>query len=207
MGGDNYGVKKKLTEIKVNAGISGYRNYILNYNLTGLGYDRLIKITEKSGDNSKSLNPTLFTYADTNNNDLFTRTVSTIGLSNTSSQNSSYISGDFNGDSKMDVIIYPKTGTDAKKKYWLLTDIDDGSYNFPSTHNVGLFQDIFPVSWLNHNSKLMRQQGWAVVKKTSSQYKFNIYIVLVFLALFILNMKKCGMHRHIVINILAIPLQ
>jgi len=164
-----------LSEIKVISGSSGFRNYLLEHNTTSLGYERLTKITEKSGDNSKSYNPTLFTYDDTNNNDLFNPTTTNLGLTNTNALNTSYISGDFNGDAKMDVIAYPTTGSQAKKEYWLFTDIANGGSNDADIHNVGEFENIFPVSWLNHNSKLMSQQGWSVVKKIGNQYKFSIY--------------------------------
>ncbi|MCF6348611.1 MAG: polymorphic toxin type 23 domain-containing protein [Flavobacteriaceae bacterium] len=117
----------------------------------------------------------IFTYDNTNNNDLFNRTESSLGLTNTNAINSSYISGDFNGDAIMDVIVYPKTGADKNKKYWLITNTNTGGYNLPKEHNVGTFEDIFPVNWLNHNNKLMTSQGWSVVKKIGNQYKFSIY--------------------------------
>ncbi len=173
--GYSYRVLKRLKEIRITSSSTGYRNYILGYNTTSLGYDRLISVTEKSGDNTKSLNPTIFNYVDTANEDLFERTESRSGLTNTDFTNTGSVTGDFNGDGKMDAILYPKTGTSAKKKYWILTDIDKGGTNYPREVNSGSFEDILPVTWLNHFNKLMPYKGWTVVKKTNSQYKFPVY--------------------------------
>lgn len=165
IGGQSFIRNTILSEIKVKGNNVGFRNYLLAHETTSLGYERLKSITEKSGDNSKSFNPTLFNYETTTNNDLF-QISNEIPLSvgNINYTNSSNITGDFDGDGKMDFILYPTTGSNAKKKYWLFTDIEGSGMNIGSEHNIGDFVDIFPSSWLNHTNKLMPQQGWFVVQ-------------------------------------------
>jgi RHS repeat-associated protein len=165
----------KSIHVKSNYNV-GYRNYYLNHNTTSLGYERLISITEKNGDNSKELNPTIFTYEDTSNSDLFEHTESNSFFTNISALNSSYISGDFDGDTKMDYILYPKSGAQKKRKYWLVNDISSGN-QFPIEDNLGYrFEDIFTVNLLSHNNKIFSRQGWTVVKKENNNLKFKVFI-------------------------------
>ncbi len=170
--GFQYTNTKILSEVKVTGSNTNFRTYKLEHDITSLGYERLTKVTEKSS--SKTHNPILFTYNDTNNNDLFHPTTTNLGLTNTNAINTSYISGDFNGDAKMDVIAYPITGSKSKREYWLFTDISNGGSNYAKTHKVGKFEDIFTISSLNHNNKLLTQQGWVVIQKTSSSYTFKV---------------------------------
>lgn len=161
-----------LKQINVKGNGKGFRNYVLAHDANSLGYQRLISLTEKSGDNTKILNPTVFSYETTSNDGLFdlgpVGTISTLsGLSNINLENHSTISGDFNGDGKMDVILYPSLGTNMKKKYWLLTDIKN-NLNYPIEHNVGAFENLFPVSWLNHLDKLMPMEGWCAIQHNST---------------------------------------
>jgi RHS repeat-associated protein len=157
-----------LSEIKVKGNNIGFRNYLLTHEETSLGYERLKSITEKSGDNTKSFNPTVFNYDTTTNSDLFQisndipLSVGTINFTN-----SNNISGDFDGDGKMDFILYPTAGSDAKKKYWLFNDIQGTGINIGSEHNLGSFSDIFPTSWLSVDNKLMPAQGWCAVQTNS----------------------------------------
>ncbi|MCF6349287.1 MAG: hypothetical protein L3J20_13500 [Flavobacteriaceae bacterium] len=58
--GTSFKNTKILSEVKVKGGSSGFRNYRLEHDITSLGYERLTKITEKSGNNAKSYNPILY---------------------------------------------------------------------------------------------------------------------------------------------------
>lgn len=161
-----------LSEIKVKGNNIGFRNYLLSHEITSLGYERLKSITEKSGDNSKSFNPTIFNYDTTSENINFSPNATTINVNNVKSDNSATISGDFDGDGEMDFLLYPTTGSDAKKKYWLYSNINSNNLNIGYEHNIGSFQEIFPISWLGGGAslgyKLMPQQGWCAIQYDAS---------------------------------------
>jgi RHS repeat-associated protein len=169
IGGQSFVRSTILSEIKVKGNNIGFRNYLLTHETTSLGYERLKSITEKSGDDSKSFNPTVFNYETTTNGDLF-QISNDIPLSvgNINFTNSNNITGDFDGDGRMDFILYPTTGTNAKKKYWLFNNIQGSGINIGSEHNLGSFTDIFPMSWLSWNNKLMPSQGWCAVQTNTA---------------------------------------
>lgn len=162
-----------LSQIKVLGNSIGFRNYTLKYDQTSL--QRLISLTEISGDGTKSYNPTVFDYTMPNNgSDIMYATVSTtLDVGNIDSRNAATITGDFDDDGKMDFLLYPTTGTDAKKKYWLYSDIASGM-NLGFEHSVGAFEDIFSTKYLSWNNKVM-PQGWTVTKKTNTNYTFTVY--------------------------------
>lgn len=154
-----------LSEIQVKGNNVGFRNYILEHDVNSLGYERLISITEKNGDKSKSLNPTVFKYDTTSNTNLFNiSNPINLNVSNLDYTNTSSISGDFDGDGKTDMILYPTTGTSAYNKYWLFKDITGTSTNIGYEHILGNFKAIMPISWLSWNNKLMPMQGWCAVQ-------------------------------------------
>lgn len=169
IGGQSFVRTTILSEIRVKGNNIGFRNYILAHETTSLGYERLVSITEKNGDNTKSFNPTVFSYETTTNSGLFQMSNPyNLSVGGISSNNSSYINGDFDGDGKTDFILYPTTGVDAKKKYWLFSNIQGNSLNIGAEHILGSkFDEIFPISWLGGSStlgyKLMPAQGWCAV--------------------------------------------
>jgi len=173
VGGQNFERNAILSEIKVKGNGVGYRNYYLNHDVTSLGYERLKSITEKSGDDSVALNPTKFTYNTTSENLALTPITNLTGFGSSihgvRADNSSKIVGDFNGDGKMDFILYPTTGAEAKKKYWLFSKWENGyDYMDIIEHGNINFKEIFPVSWLSYENKLMPAQGWCIVSETST---------------------------------------
>lgn len=165
-----------LKAIHVSGNGVGFRNYYLDHDITSLGYERLTSITEKTGNNGLSYNPTVFSYDTTNNTDLFKmHTPATLDLTYIDYTNTSSIQGDFDGDGKTDIILYPTTGTNSKAKYYVYTDIKDNQLNFSDEHPVGAFEEMFPVSWLSWSNKLMPMQAWSVVKKNDLDYTFTVY--------------------------------
>lgn len=167
---------KILNNIVVTANSIGFRSYQLAYNINSVGYQRLTSITEKSGDNTKSYNPTVFTYENTAEPISYADITTSLSVGNITSLNAGTISGDFDGDEKMEFLLYPTTGTDSKAKYWLFSSINSGNYtNFGTQHNVGAFETIFPTTWLSWNNHLMPKQGWTVAKKTDINYTFTVY--------------------------------
>ncbi len=166
-----------LKEIKVIGNGIGFKNYTLDYNDTSLGYNRLKSITEKSGDSSQSYNPTVFSYENTEDVLTFSPFVATIGVGNVSQLNSANISGDYDADGKMDFIIYPTTGPDAKKKFWLFNSSTD-FFDPGDPALIGKFEELFSSTWLNSDNKLMPMQGITAVLKGASPIgivKFNTY--------------------------------
>ncbi|WP_430967313.1 RHS repeat-associated core domain-containing protein [Spongiimicrobium sp. 2-473A-2-J] len=168
--------KTILTQIKVKGGSTPYRNYVLQHDETSLGYDRLTSIREMTGDNSIGRSPITFTYGNTAASINSIERVSQLTVQHIEQRNAEVVSLDISGNGKMDFIVYPKTGTDAKRKFWLFDDIQDaGNRNFHTEVNTGRFEDIFPVSWLNHQQKLLPNQGLAVVQNISNnRVKFKV---------------------------------
>nr|WP_199000442.1 FG-GAP-like repeat-containing protein [Flavobacterium sp. ASV13] len=171
---------KLLSEIAVFTNSVGYRRYVLGYDETYSEYQRLVKITEKSGDSSKSYNPTVFIYGDLVNTNMVNLTPATLALTNIDYQTMGNISGDFDGDGNTDVILYPLTTANAMKKYWLYSNITAAAEitNLGIEHNVGAFEHIFPMSILEGSStagfKLKTKQGWATVQgETFTTYASN----------------------------------
>ncbi len=176
IGGQSILQDKILSSIAVTSNSVGFRSYWLLYNTNSLGYKRLTSITERSGDGAKRYNPTVFTYENTSESISYADFTSSLSIGNINSSNAGTVSGDFDGNENMEFLIYPTTGTDSKKKYWLFTDIGTGSStNFGWQHDVGEFETIFPVTWLTSNNKLWDKQGWTVAKKTNTNYTFTIY--------------------------------
>jgi len=174
IGGKSILNSKILQKIEVKSNGIGFRNYNLSHISSSIGYQRLEKVFELSGDGTKSYNPTVFTYENSSESVSYAD-ITTVSVGNISSQNSATVSGDFGGDEKMDFLIYPTIGPDTKSKYWLYSDIKPRGDNMGIEHKVGAFEAIFPVSWLTGNNKLYSKQGWAVAKKTATNYTFTVY--------------------------------
>jgi RHS repeat-associated protein len=177
VGGQSFTRNKVLSEIKITTNGIGFRNYKLDHDKTTLGYDRLITVTEKSGDNSKSYNPTRFDYENKETLGITPSwTTSSIGLGGINSQTSATVSGDFDGDGKMDFALYPTEAT-LKNKFWLFTDLKNGSFNSPRTIECGKFEEIFPATFLNDTGKMMPAQGITTVQFTQADkaVNFNVY--------------------------------
>ncbi|WPO76868.1 RHS repeat-associated core domain-containing protein [Flavobacterium sp. KACC 22761] len=70
----------------------------------------------------------------------------------------------------MDFILYPLTGTKAKKKIWMFSGIspNTSAQTIPSlasaTEFTNVFDEIFPVNYINYQNYLMPLQGWTVVQ-------------------------------------------
>lgn len=176
---------KILTEIKVIGNGLGFRNYVID----SPNKNQIKSITEKSGDNTKSYNPTTFDYdiANNSNSVSYLSVPTTLDVGNIDSRNAATVTGDFDDDGKMDFLLYPTTGADAKKKYWLYTNIASGM-NLSTTHNVGAFEDIFATKWLSWNNKVM-PQGWTVAKK-KEPIILLLFIVPEYLLLFMNNITE-----------------
>ncbi len=171
VGGLNIIRSKRLKEIKLITNGIGFRNYNFLY----IEGDRIYKVTETSGDGIKSYNPTLFDYKITSEELKYIDITTSLNIGNINSLNVGAVSGDFDGDGKMDCLVYPTLGSDAKTKYWLYAGIESGDIaNMGLEHPVGAFEDIFPATFLSSDNKVL-PQGWVVAKKTNTDYTFSIY--------------------------------
>ncbi|MBL0736399.1 VCBS repeat-containing protein [Flavobacterium sp. GN10] len=163
-----------LKEINVVGNGVGFRNYILEQEETSLGYQRLKALTEKSGDSSKSYNPTTFTYETTISDvPLVIAQPATLGISGIDYTNTDYISGDFDNDGKTDVLLFSKT-EGLKNKFTLFSHITAGAFNSGKTENVDTFDNIFTASFLSSDNKLL-PQGWLTLKKTDTNCSISLY--------------------------------
>lgn len=167
VGGQSIVNDKILLEIKSIGKGKGFRNYYLQYSTMALGYEQLSNIVEKSGDNLKSYNPTVFNYEETSSIISYSSATASLPFENVSLENSATISGDFDGDGKMDFLMYPTTGNDAKRKYWIFSEISSSIGNLGIEHPVGIFEDIVPVTFLTESGILAPMQGWNVITKNN----------------------------------------
>ncbi|MCM0665641.1 FG-GAP-like repeat-containing protein [Flavobacterium tyrosinilyticum] len=175
VGGKNIIRSKRLKEIKVFTNGIGFRNYSVSY----LNVDRINKITEISGDGTKSYNPTVFDYNMVSEEIKYIDITTSLDIGNVKSLNAAAVSGDFDADGKMDCLVYPTLGTEAKTKYWLYAGIESG-FNMGLEHKVGAFEDIFPATFLSEENKIL-PQGWVVAKNTDSNYTFSVYSMVQYL--------------------------
>jgi len=148
-----------LSEIRVTGSGTGFRNYVLGHDSNSLDYQRLVSVTEKSGDYRTSLNPTVFTYDNSPSSVVYNTVSSSLAMGHIDYTNSVSFSGDFNADGKMDFVIYPTTQSYAKTKFYLFKDINGQSRDWGYEVPTGKFEEIFPSSWLNYEGKLMPNQG------------------------------------------------
>ncbi len=161
----------RLQEINVIANGAGYRTYKLKHNWDGFGYDRLKSIQEFSGDKTVSLNPISFDYyADGGATPSHNVITTNLGLNNIESRNSETRSLDLTGNGKMDFLVFPNT----KDTFYLFKD---DNHTRPYTVNTGKFENILPVTFLNHQNKILAGQGLAVIQHdiANSKVKFKVY--------------------------------
>ncbi len=161
----------RLKEINIIANGAGYRTYKLKHNWDNFGYDRLKSIQEFSGDKTVSLNPISFNYYATGGpTPSYVVTTTNLGLNNIESRNSETRTLDLTGNGKMDFLVFP----DTKDKFYLFKG---DNHTIPSTVNTGRFENILPVTFLNHQNKILAGQGLAVIQHdiTNSKAKFKVY--------------------------------
>jgi RHS repeat-associated protein len=176
IGGIDFKRKSILSEIKVRAGTTGYRNYVLAHIFTTLGYEKLTSITEKSGDNTLSFSPITFNYTPETPSTLGSaQIVTTLSLSNIEQRNATMVPLEVNGDGKMDFIIYPKTKSE-RTKLWLFSNLQSGSNNIGTTISpLTIYEDVFPLSYINAVNQLSKTQGFALLTHTASnEVRFKV---------------------------------
>ncbi|MEO8237473.1 MAG: RHS repeat-associated core domain-containing protein [Flavobacterium sp.] len=167
-----------LSTIQVTGNGVGFRNYILDYNSTSLGYQRLKKITESSGDGTKSLNPTVFDYEDTPVSIASNPKKGILNYPENFSSDEDF-AGDFNDDGKIDLIGYNSiTGNIPDGKRYILSDISgNGDIQAKPLTILAGANDVFSVTMLSKDNKIASYKGLLVINGTadSKNYTFNVY--------------------------------
>ncbi len=177
VGGQSFLQDQLLNNIKVKGNAIGFRNYYLFHDQTSLNYQRLTRVEEKTGDDTLAYNPLVFGYESTSNTSLFDASSAvTTNWSEINSLTTGNLSGDFDGDGKTDLIIYPKGTTNPYGSLNLFKDIVGGTTNNSISINSGVFKNVFASTFLTTNNKVAQSQGILVVKNnTSGGLDFNTY--------------------------------
>ncbi len=175
-----------LKEIKTTGNSVGFRNYVLGYDATSLDYERLTTITEKSGDNLSSYNPTIFGYETTEDN--LTTSLSDFSMleynpdkiylpgyvpSTDGRDNRNYsrsIWGDFSSDGKSSLILYPEGGRRCSYRFYPEFDSNLSTIIGKEIFIAGKLENIFRVdSFLSGDAisgyKKKDNQAWCTVDK------------------------------------------
>jgi RHS repeat-associated protein len=160
--------------------VHGHGNLLRVYSLTHdtdviyrAGYQRLKSIRESTANISEHHSPINFNYENTDSSINYNDIVTDLGLVNIEQRNAQAVSLDFTGNGKLDFLVYPK---DDKTKFWLFKDIQNGEQNSPWELNTGKFETMFPITWLDYQSKVGSGQGITLVKNGfSGQVRFEVY--------------------------------
>lgn len=149
-----------------------YRRYVLTHDETYLGYERLTSVTEynNAGDN---LTPINFSYDNSTTNPLPDTYAGTL-YPGYNYETDNILSGEFNGDGKLDFILYNKN---TRNQIHVFDNIYDASYNnteIGMTYNVSNFDAIIGNSMLNHQGKKLAQEGITFIKETISNNTANV---------------------------------
>ncbi len=194
-------ITKILDKITVHGFTAPYVTYQLTYTITSLGYERLQKITETSGDGTMSKNPVSFSYG----SDLTSENVLSeeafvikdnfgVGFSKLSSHNSKVLTGDFSGSGHIGFLMM---GTSVNDNYMQYIDgsklyvynpsdpTDPFDQNKPLIFRQSFtskpFLDVVTSKRLNHSNVLLPNLGWTTVTQNSVNgdgvnYTFNSYV-------------------------------
>ena len=199
--GESSQATKILDKITVKGYAENYRTYQLTYTTTSLGYERLQKITETSGDSTISKKPVSFSYGpDITSENILTEEAFVIkdnfgiGFSKLSSHNSKVLTGDFSGSGHIGFLMM---GTSVNDDYMQYIDgsklyvynpsdpTDSFDQNKPLIFKQSFtskpFLDVVTSKRLNHSNILLPNLGWTTVTQNSVNgdgvnYTFNSYV-------------------------------
>jgi len=165
IGGFPFKRDKILDYITVNGATGLFRKYQLAHQISSLGYEKVASVQESNSEN-KSLAPITFSYEsngvagsylNTYNSNIFP------GFNNFTDQ---VVSGEFNGDAKMDFILYNNL---FKTQINIFNDIHNSSPNnteIGQSYTVPHFDHVFGTKILNNDGKLLEQQALTFTKET-----------------------------------------
>ena len=195
-GGKLFVKDKVLSDIKVLGNGIGFRNYNLVYDTASLFYERLISITEKSGDNSRSYNPTVFDYENTPDTISMLDSYTALSVNpvpvmpegyivdkdTENGGNDMKILGDFGTDNKFGLITF-SSNAQKRSSYIFYPNIDSNTASAIGTkiYTKDMFDEIFLVNSLSGDNssgyKLKQNQNWCVAttNKNSNLTTFSIF--------------------------------
>jgi len=153
IGGYNFFRSKILSEIDVTGNSFPIRKYVLNYNpVSILGYERLASVQEQDGIGAKAFAPIYFNY-DESYASISASYNSNLSYAGVESVHGGMITGDFNGNGQMDMIIYDN---EHKNKSWIFVDPKTASplSAYGQLIDTNKFEAIFTVTALSYNNKI-----------------------------------------------------
>lgn len=168
-----------LKKISVFSSMGNYRHYKLTHNsIPTINYDRLVSIQEFDGNEQHAFSPISLYYNNTGDV-VVNNSINNLSVSGIASNNSEVVAADFTGNGSMDFLLYPKY---SKDKFWTFYDMEANSpyYQVGTQINSGPFIELFPVTELTYNDKILAGQNIAVVKSEGSSYKFDIYAAVAY---------------------------
>ncbi|MDO6517797.1 colicin D domain-containing protein [Zobellia uliginosa] len=158
--------KNILDYIEVYSSNSLYRKYQIEHSKTSLNYERVesVQVTNSQGG---SLEPIQFHYNDTVDGlEVLTNYNSSQIFPKISADNTNVLTGDYNGDGKLDLLSYYKND---KTKINLFTEIHKGSeIQLGWDISTGSFDEIVSGPILSHNGKMLQGQGITTIKENLS---------------------------------------
>ncbi|TCN57597.1 hypothetical protein D0809_13515 [Flavobacterium circumlabens] len=166
-----------LSSITTKSSGVGFRNYVLSYDRSSLGYERLTAITEKTGDNAKSLNPTVFSYAENQTAYTPSMELTHTGLNKFTTEGiAQTLSGDFDGDGENELLL--------RKNGITLGEIAD-DYSVQEVSSTGLLSlglptEEFPrgvINVLDKDLKIPKNQRFYSLNVSNSEtdYRYKIF--------------------------------
>ncbi len=163
-----------LDRVEVKGNGQLYRKYQLTHDETSLGYERIISVQEFNS-LGNGLTPINFQYENSSSNgNEIVDDISGLVYPGYNYQTDNILSGEFNGDGKLDFILYNK---DTRNQLHVFDNIYEQSYNnieIGRTYNVSNFDEVIGNSMLNHQGKKLSQQGITMIKENVSGYSSSV---------------------------------
>ncbi len=163
---NNINFIRSLILDKIESSVKGqmYRRYNFGYNVS-LNYERLSSITETNNEN-KQLRPTLFQYENTQREIVYDNNIE-LSVDDITNNNSSSITGDFDGDGLVDFILQPKLQSE-KNKFWFFNNYYIGSTNYGIRFDLDFeYKSIFPINFLLQDDSVETKQGIVIIRTYS----------------------------------------
>ena len=162
--GRTFSRTKILSRIEVFGGGKLFRKYQLSHTTTSLGYQRMSWIQESNGDN-KTLPKINFTYG-TTTDDLKRRSIAMSNIAdNIDSLNTRTLSGDFDGDERMDLVFYDIRNRNKLRAFNNLNGTQTEA-NPGWDAQLGRMDYIFTRTALDQQNKLMSKTAITTVSDT-----------------------------------------
>ena len=174
IGGIEFNSLYKLSAISVSTNGKEYRKYDLSYNANSLGYDRLVSVQESvEGEKRAPIGLQYLNFSDKLSKS--TAKAST-GFINVGLTNSAIVPLDYNGDGRLDFIIYPTTGSKAYKDISVVYNLrgEQNSLGVSFITNEP-FKEIFPAKVLSRSGELLVNSGIVTTHFTADKIRFDVY--------------------------------